>query len=159
MLFMYPVATEALRINSFGKTSHIEAQSSFTNLSQTRQTVSISSSRTINTSRSYQKTKSVPIEHNVAKPADNPSEPLPVNIKSVPRTDINAQKMKLAIGGTYSAYGMAELLYKECAQQADYKMPKRENEDDEVPKTEDGEDLGMGEGWWHTGMVSIIQLL
>ncbi|KAF4617030.1 hypothetical protein G7Y89_g15119 [Cudoniella acicularis] len=51
---------------------------------------------------------------------------------------------------TYTAYGVTEVLYKECARQADYTIPQATDNDAELPKTEDGEDLGVGEGWWHT---------
>ena len=61
------------------------------------------------------------------------------------------EKLKGGTIGTYNAYGMTELLYRECAVQADYSMPKLEDDEAEVPKTEDGEDLGVGGGWWHTG--------
>ena len=54
---------------------------------------------------------------------------------------------------TYSAYGATEILYKECARQADYSIPKSKDNDAEMPKTADGEDLGIGEGWWHTGTL------
>ena len=54
--------------------------------------------------------------------------------------------------GTYTAYGATEELYKECARQADYKVPQGQDSDAETPKTEDGEDLGVGDGWWHTGI-------
>ena len=63
------------------------------------------------------------------------------------------EKIKGGPIGTYNAYGMTELLYKECAVQADYTMAKVEEEEAEVLKTEDGEDLGIGGGWWHTGKV------
>lgn len=53
---------------------------------------------------------------------------------------------------TYVAYGVAEKLYHECARQADYAIPHASDEDVEMPKTADGEDLGVGEGWWHTGI-------
>ncbi|KFY07484.1 hypothetical protein V492_07099 [Pseudogymnoascus sp. VKM F-4246] len=49
----------------------------------------------------------------------------------------------------YSAYGVAEVLYRQCAAQADYKIPQAAMEDEEMPKTADGEDLGEGAGWWH----------
>ncbi|KFZ06923.1 hypothetical protein V501_06957 [Pseudogymnoascus sp. VKM F-4519 (FW-2642)] len=52
--------------------------------------------------------------------------------------------------GTYSAYGVAEVLYRQCAAQADYSIPEAAMEDEEMPKTADGEDLGQGAGWWHT---------
>lgn len=51
---------------------------------------------------------------------------------------------------TYEAYGATEALYKECARQADYAITQVTNPDEEMPKTEDGEDLGAGSGWWHT---------
>lgn len=52
---------------------------------------------------------------------------------------------------TYTACGATELLYKECAKQADYTIPQT-NTDEETPKTEDGVDLGIGDGWWHTDL-------
>ncbi|CZR61505.1 related to CBP3-required for assembly of cytochrome bc1 complex [Phialocephala subalpina] len=71
----------------------------------------------------------------------------------IPATRLKAAReiSKLAGGvtETYTAYGATELLYKECAKQADYTMPQL-NTDEEVPKTEDGVDLGVGDGWWHT---------
>jgi hypothetical protein len=38
--------------------------------------------------------------------------------------------------------------------QADYTIPQATDYDAEVPKTEDGEDLGVGGGWWHTSIFS-----
>jgi cytochrome b pre-mRNA-processing protein 3 len=52
---------------------------------------------------------------------------------------------------TYTAYGATEIMYGECAIQADYSIPQAKNLDEEMPKTEDGEDLGVGEGWWYSG--------
>ena len=52
---------------------------------------------------------------------------------------------------TYTAFGATEILYKECARQADYSIPQAKDKDAEMPKTADGEDLGVGESWWHTG--------
>jgi cytochrome b pre-mRNA-processing protein 3 len=52
---------------------------------------------------------------------------------------------------TYTAYGATEVLYIECARQADYSIPQAGKDEEELPKTESGEDLGVGEGWWHTG--------
>jgi cytochrome b pre-mRNA-processing protein 3 len=52
---------------------------------------------------------------------------------------------------SYTAYGMTEQLYKECSKQADYTVSQAAKKDAEMPKTEEGEDLGVGEGWWHTG--------
>ena len=52
---------------------------------------------------------------------------------------------------TYTAYGATEIMYEECAMQANYSIPQAKNLDEEMPKTEDGEDLGVGEGWWYSG--------
>jgi cytochrome b pre-mRNA-processing protein 3 len=43
------------------------------------------------------------------------------------------------------------VLYRQCAAQADYTIPQAAMEDEEMPKTADGEDLGEGAGWWHNG--------
>ncbi|CAL3970962.1 unnamed protein product [Diplocarpon coronariae] len=51
---------------------------------------------------------------------------------------------------TYTAYGATEILYRECARQAEYSIPQATNIDEEMPKTADGEDLGVGDGWWLT---------
>lgn len=48
---------------------------------------------------------------------------------------------------------MTETMYKECRSQAEYSMPQAE-EDAELPQTEEGEDLGIGDSWWHTGKSS-----
>ncbi|KAL3419105.1 hypothetical protein PVAG01_09327 [Phlyctema vagabunda] len=60
------------------------------------------------------------------------------------------QKSTGASAETYTSYGSTEILYKECAKQATYSIPQAKDEDAEMPKTEDGEDLGIGEGWWLT---------
>lgn len=49
---------------------------------------------------------------------------------------------------TYVAYGVCENLVKECARQADYTIPQAHEQNVEIPKTKDGEDLGVGTGWW-----------
>lgn len=49
---------------------------------------------------------------------------------------------------TYVAYGVCEKLVQECARQADYTIPQAHEKGVEIPKTKDGEDLGVGTGWW-----------
>lgn len=49
---------------------------------------------------------------------------------------------------TYVAYGACEKLVKECARQSDYSIPQAHEKGVEVPHTKDGEDLGVGTGWW-----------
>jgi len=41
-------------------------------------------------------------------------------------------------------------LYLECSTQAEYTIPQAKDDEAEMPKTEDGEDLGVGSTWWHT---------
>ena len=50
---------------------------------------------------------------------------------------------------TYVAYGACEILVKECARQADYEVPQRNLKDVPIPRTDDGQDLGVGKGWWY----------
>jgi len=50
---------------------------------------------------------------------------------------------------TYIAYGGTEVMLKECARQADYSIPQSEQRNAEIPKSKDGEDLGVGTGWWY----------
>jgi cytochrome b pre-mRNA-processing protein 3 len=42
-------------------------------------------------------------------------------------------------------------MLKECARQADYSIPQSEQRNAEIPKSKDGEDLGVGTGWWYEG--------
>lgn len=89
-----------------------------------------------------------------------PVNPKPVkgsttaNVPPTPAEQAAALSQKGGVTGTYTAYGATEKLYKDCARQADYRIPQAGKDDAEVPKTEDGEDLGVGEGWWHTGIPS-----
>ncbi|OJJ31768.1 hypothetical protein ASPWEDRAFT_43753 [Aspergillus wentii DTO 134E9] len=50
---------------------------------------------------------------------------------------------------TYVAYGMTQKLFEACSSQADYRIPQVSQQGAEVPKTEAGEDIGVGEGWWY----------
>ncbi|KAL6239178.1 hypothetical protein BDW75DRAFT_152672 [Aspergillus navahoensis] len=49
----------------------------------------------------------------------------------------------------YIAYGMTQKLFEACSNQGDYTIPQLEEKGAQVPKTEAGEDLGVGEGWWY----------
>ena len=53
---------------------------------------------------------------------------------------------------TYVAYGMTQKLFEACSSQADYSIPQASQKGAQVPKTEAGEDLGVGEGWWYEGL-------
>jgi cytochrome b pre-mRNA-processing protein 3 len=50
---------------------------------------------------------------------------------------------------------MTQKLFEACSSQADYKIPQASQKGTEVPKTEAGEDLGVGEGWWYKGKRSL----
>jgi hypothetical protein len=79
-------------------------------------------------------------------------KPLSEAEKRAHKTILSGRK----VGGfteTYTAYGVTEQLYKECCKQADYTIPQARDENAEIPKTEDGEDLGVGGGWWHDGRL------
>ncbi|KAL5047144.1 hypothetical protein BDW71DRAFT_180338 [Aspergillus fruticulosus] len=49
----------------------------------------------------------------------------------------------------YIAYGMTQKLFEACSKPGDYTIPQLEESGAQVPKTEAGEDLGVGEGWWY----------
>ncbi|KAG4440102.1 hypothetical protein IFR05_004399 [Cadophora sp. M221] len=67
--------------------------------------------------------------------------PTPVSTKAA----AGLQKVTGKATETYTAYGATELLYKECARQADYSITQIPDSEEETLKTEDGEDLGTGE--------------
>lgn len=74
---------------------------------------------------------------------------------SLPKVISDSPKLKIPLSNkftTYTAYGITEILYKECGSKADYTIPKVSN-DSEPSQTEEGEDLGVGESWWHTGRI------
>lgn len=50
----------------------------------------------------------------------------------------------------YIAYGSTEDLFRECSRQCNYTVPSRiATPPSDPPRTEAGEDLGEGEGWWY----------
>ncbi|KAL9602918.1 MAG: hypothetical protein Q9179_002388 [Wetmoreana sp. 5 TL-2023] len=49
----------------------------------------------------------------------------------------------------YIAYTVCGKLIKECAAQADYTIPQRYEKDGVIPKGPDGEEYGVGKGWWY----------
>lgn len=55
------------------------------------------------------------------------------------------------------AYGACEALVKEAARLADYTIPQRSesganNTQQPIPRTAQGEDLGVGTGWWYNNL-------
>jgi cytochrome b pre-mRNA-processing protein 3 len=96
-----------------------------------------------------------------ARTAVPPVSPLPLKGQSdttSPNVDIPAIAKGLRfIPGrfteTYTAYGATEILYEDCSSQANYSIPQASDSEAEVPKTDDGEDLGVGTGWWFEGTI------
>lgn len=54
----------------------------------------------------------------------------------------------------YVSYGFTQKLYEACSSQADYEIPQLAQKGAEVPKTADGEELGVGSGVWYKGKLS-----
>lgn len=79
-------------------------------------------------------------------PIDGPST------STTQKIAIEARKRLPSVTETYVAYGVTEKLVKECGRQAAYSIPQRNEKDAAIPKTKDGEDLGVGSGWWYEGM-------
>ena len=66
------------------------------------------------------------------------------------------RKRVSSVTETYVAYGVCENLVKECARQAEYTIPQAHSTNVEIPKTKDGEDLGVGTGWWFESEVPYV---
>ena len=58
----------------------------------------------------------------------------------------------------YQIYGATESIYKACSAPANYKISPELRKKEEVPMTEDGEEIGIGGGVWHDGMLSSFTL-
>ncbi|KAL8783943.1 MAG: hypothetical protein Q9213_004273 [Squamulea squamosa] len=88
-------------------------------------------------------TASPPVDETGSK--SSPSKPVPASLKLA----AEVRKRATSVTETYIAYSVCEKLIKECASQADYTIPQRHEKDGVVPKGADGEDLGVGKGWWY----------
>lgn len=86
-------------------------------------------------------------------PAD--TKKTPTKVESSPTYNLAkaVRQRASAVTETYVAYGACESLVKECAAQADYSIPQSGEKGVEIPKTKDGEDLGVGTGWWYEGIL------
>lgn len=94
------------------------------------------------------------------KTPDSPAhtKKTPQRVESSP-TDKLAKAVRQrasAVTETYVAYGACESLVKECAAKADYSIPQLGEKGVEIPKTKDGEDLGVGTGWWYEGILQCV---
>lgn len=55
---------------------------------------------------------------------------------------------------TYIAFGACAKLVRECTRQANYRIPQAEEKDrGKIPKSKNGEDIGVGKGWWYEGKL------
>ena len=78
-----------------------------------------------------------------------PSDPIETLAKRL-------RKKAPSVTETYVAYGACEKLVQECARQADYTIPQAREKNIDIPKSKDGEDLGVGTGWWFESTLSRI---
>lgn len=77
----------------------------------------------------------------------SPSQALGISLAA------EVRKRAPAMTETYVAYGACDALVKECARQADYSIPQALEKRGVIPKTKDGEDLGVGSGPWYEGKL------
>lgn len=54
----------------------------------------------------------------------------------------------------YQIFGATESFYKACAAPVAYKISPELRKKEAVPLTEDGEEVGIGGGVWHDGMIT-----
>ncbi|EEQ83471.1 uncharacterized protein BDCG_00276 [Blastomyces dermatitidis ER-3] len=76
------------------------------------------------------------------EPANTPSSPISHIAQSL-------QSRASRTTETYTAYGATKKMFEACQLQADYKIPQASQAGGIVPKTANGEDLGVGEGAWY----------
>ncbi|KAL9098606.1 MAG: hypothetical protein Q9163_005769 [Psora crenata] len=82
-------------------------------------------------------------------PTDEQSSQRPAQFSPARSIAQELRKRASVTTETYVAYGACETLVKECARQAAYKIAQAQDKNVDIPKTKDGEDLGVGEGWWY----------
>lgn len=80
-------------------------------------------------------------------------KPAKSNLTMTQRMALEARRRFGSTTETYVAYGATEVLYKNCAKQADYSVPQASQEGIEIPKTKYGEDMGVGDSWWYKGQL------
>lgn len=54
----------------------------------------------------------------------------------------------------YQIFGATESFYKACAAPVAYKISPELRKKEEVPLTDDGEEVGIGGGVWHNGKIT-----
>ncbi|KAL2051816.1 hypothetical protein ABVK25_007972 [Lepraria finkii] len=86
----------------------------------------------------------------VSKESPQPAQEVEIAADSPTRAIAKElRKRASSVTETYVAYGVCEKLVKECARQANYTIPQAHEKNVDIPKTKDGEDLGVGTGWWY----------
>ena len=91
--------------------------------------------------------------------SDPPSKKIDFKADNASPTQKLAREVRERAPGiteTYVAYGVTEKLVKECARHGEYTIPQANEKGVEIPKTKDGEDLGVGKGWWYEGMLDSV---
>lgn len=58
----------------------------------------------------------------------------------------------------YAIFGATESIYKACSAPAKYTISEELRKKEEVPLTEDGEEIGVGGGVWHDGSLNAVPL-
>lgn len=86
-----------------------------------------------------------PLTTSSREPKESPTPSSPLNIAAEIR-----KRAKLTTE-TYIAYGACENLVKECARHADYTILQAGEKGGGTPRSKDGEDFGVGKGWWYEG--------
>ena len=83
----------------------------------------------------------------------SPTEPPPQPPSAVASLAQSLRSHASRTTETYVAFGATMKLFEVCSAQADYKIPQAAQKGVEVPKTANGEDLGVGKGWWYEGSL------
>lgn len=144
------------------QTLRLRLRQALQNHAQSREWISTHANRPLSTVRILQAAQPQPYQKpstssaSTATPSSDPKtypktpEPSPGSSFS-PAQSIARELRKRAgvTTETYVAYGVCETLVKECARQAAYKIPQAQQKNTDIPKTKDGEDLGVGDGSWY----------
>lgn len=56
----------------------------------------------------------------------------------------------------YAIFGATETIYKACSEPVKYTIPDELRKKNDVPLTEDGQELGVGGGVWHDGLSLLV---
>lgn len=85
-------------------------------------------------------------------PTEKEIRPKPSNPRPTQTLAQEFRKRAPKITETYVAYANTDILVRECAKQASYSLPQSRGHGVGPSQSKDGEDLGVGTGWWYEGM-------